>query len=78
MLSFKQYLDEAIVHNGIHAEIKKDRIDFHYGGKLVHSRKGDYSNPTKTDHNTAKSIATRVHLSVKNKPGGYTLNYGKI
>ena len=84
MQSFKEYLQEAHVYDGIHTEIKKDRIDFHHGGELIHSHKGDYSNPTKLHHNTARAMATRISQTLK---GGYgttakvvpmKLNGGKI
>ena len=84
MQSFKEYLQEAHVYDGIHTEIKKDRIDFHHGGELIHSHKGDYSNPTKQHHNTARAIATRIATSMKGgmnvygKTAPFKLNKGKI
>jgi hypothetical protein len=67
MKSFQEYVIEAHVYDGVHTEIKKDRIDFHIGGTLVHSHKGDYSNPTKVDAGVARSIARKVHVSYHNK-----------
>lgn len=86
MFSFKEYLEEAHIYDGIHTEIKKDRIDFHHGGELVHSLKGNYSNPTKLHQQTARGTATKVHLAVKNKsssphsmvPNNFALNYGRV
>ena len=65
MFSFKEYLEEAHIYDGIHTEIKKDRIDFHHGGELVHSLKGNYSNPTKLHQQTARGTATN-RPNVKN------------
>ena len=86
MQSFKEFIQEAHVYDGIHTEIKKDRIDFHHGGELVHSIKGDYSVPSKLHQQTARGTATKVHLAVKNKSGNphakapskFVLNHGKI
>lgn len=86
MQSFKEFVQEAHVYDGIHTEIKKDRIDFHHGGELVHSQKGDFSNPSKLHQQMARGTATRVHLAIKNKasnpnsmkPNKFTLNYGKM
>jgi len=73
MKSFQEYISEAHVYDGIHTEIKKDRIDFHHNGELIHSHKGDYSNPTARDQYTARSIASRISNSMK---GGMNV-YGK-
>lgn len=77
MKSFTEFINEAHVYDGIHTEIKNDRIDFHHGGVLVHSHKGDFSNQTKQHQQTARGLATRIHLAVKNKSNKFTPNYGK-
>ena len=71
MKSFQEYIGEAHVYDGIHTEIKKDRIDFHHNGELIHSHKGDYSNPSKQHSNTARAIASRISISMKGGSGVY-------
>jgi len=86
MKSFIEFVNEAHVYDGIHTEIKKDRIDFHHDGELVHTHKGDFSNPSKLHQQTARGLATKIHLAVKNKSGNphankptkFSLNYGKV
>lgn len=84
MQSFKEYLSEAHVYDGIHTEIKKDRIDFHHNGELIHSHKGDYSNPTKQHHYTARNLASKISNVLKGGTNVYgkkydmKLNKGKI
>jgi hypothetical protein len=84
MQSFKEFVQEAHVYDGIHTEIKPDRIDFHHNGELIHSHKGDYSNPTKQHKNTARAIASRISTSMKGgmgvngKTAPYKLNKGVI
>ena len=77
MKSFQEYIQEAHVYDGVHTEIKKDRIDFHIGGKLVHSHKGDYSNPTKVDAGVARNLARKVHVSYHNKNDNVSSYKGK-
>ena len=35
------------VINKIHISFHDDRVDYHYGTKLIHTQHGDYKNPTK-------------------------------
>jgi hypothetical protein len=84
MKTFQEYIGEAHVYDGIHTEIKKDRIDFHHKGELIHSHKGDYSNPTDRDRYTARAIASRISTSMKGGSGvhkkapSFKLNGGSI
>lgn len=67
------YLKEAHVYDGIHVEVKKDRMDFHHKGELIHSHKGDYSTPNKRHLYTARAIASNISNHLK----GSTNVYGK-
>jgi hypothetical protein len=51
---------KGFVHDKISVSYHKDRVDFHHGGDLVHSIKGDYSNPHWGDIDKHKTQATRL------------------
>lgn len=86
MLTFKDYIKEGFVHNGIKFDVHKDRMDFYKGGELIHTNRGDFSDNTKKHIQTAKNIATRLHMHLHNKgtfnalvkDNKFTPNYGKI
>jgi hypothetical protein len=84
MLTFKDYIDEGYVHNGIKFDVHKDHMNFYKAGELVHTHQGDFSDEDKKHVNTAKHIATRLHMTLNNKGSmnakvvdKYTPNYGK-
>lgn len=65
MKTFKQYLEEnyngkTIVKHGIKISFHNDRIDYHKGGDLIHSHKGDYRVATSGHMNSATSNASKL------------------
>ena len=48
------------VHNKIHVTFHDDRVDYHHGAELIHSKSGHYQNPTQAQHNAAKGTAAQL------------------
>jgi hypothetical protein len=72
MKPFKTFLNENIpkkfVFNKVHITFHDDRADFHHGANLIHSKSGDYKNPTFAQYIGAKSKATDLwHTHIKNR-----------
>ena len=67
MKSFKQFFQESenyngrtVVHQGIKISFHDDRIDFHKGSELLHSRPGNYKNATKQHYGNAQAKASSL------------------
>jgi hypothetical protein len=77
MKTFKQYISEenyngrTIVHQGIKISFHDNRIDFHKGTELIHSRPGNYKVATKKHYASAfakaSSLAFNNHADRHNK-----------
>jgi hypothetical protein len=62
---------KGFVHDKISVSYHKDRADFHHGGTLVHSIKGNYSDPHWRDIDAHKTMATKLwakHIKKKTSP----------
>ena len=51
---------KKFVKNKITITFHPDKVEHHYGEKLLRSKNGDYSKPTQRDLWTASSIATNL------------------
>jgi hypothetical protein len=57
---------KGFIHNKIKVSYHPDRVEFHHGGDLVHTVKGDYSDPHWGNIDQHKAVATRLwhkHIS---------------
>jgi hypothetical protein len=55
------------VKNGITITFHDDKVEYHSGGDLLHSKSGDYKNLTKSHIHGATSVSTALHKKLYGK-----------